>query len=58
MSSCSLWFLHVIDGLLTLTNALIRKSELIQVEETVKGAGKPKLTLVVVKKDLSIKNKV
>ena len=58
MYSCSLWFLLVIDGLLTLTNAPIRKSEFIEVEEMEKGGGKPKLTFVVVKKDMSIKNKV
>ena len=35
---------------------MIRKSELIQVEGTKKGRGRPKITLVdVVKKDMSIK---
>ena len=37
-------------------NALIRKSELNQVEGTKKGRGRPKITLLaVVKKDVSIK---
>ena len=38
-------------------NALVRKSELIQVERIKKGRGRPKITLVeVIKKDLITKN--
>ena len=50
---CLRWFGHVQSKAI---NVLIRKSELIQVEETQKGRGRPKITLVdVVKKDKSIK---
>ena len=36
-------------------NAPVRKSEFIQVKETKKGRERPKITFVLVKKDMSIK---
>ena len=46
------WFGHVQRRA---TNALVKESELIQVEGTKKSRGRPKRTLEVVKKDTSIK---
>ena len=47
------WFGHVQRKSI---NVPVRKSELIQVEVTKKGRGRPKMTLIeVVKKDTSIK---
>ena len=47
------WFGHVQRKSI---NVPVRKSELIQVEVTKKGRGRPKMTLIeVVKKDMSIK---
>ena len=45
------WFGHVQRRA---TNALVKESELIQVEGTKKSRGRPKRTLEVVKKDTSI----
>ena len=45
------WFGHVQKRL---TNSPVRKSELIQVEATKKGRGRPKL-VEVIKKDMAIK---
>ena len=51
--SCLRWFGHVWRRVI---NALVRKSDYIQVERRKKGRGRPKITLVkVVKNDVSIK---
>ncbi len=48
------WFGHVQRRKI---NALVRKSELIQVKRTKKGEGRPKITLIeVVKNDMLINN--
>ena len=51
--SCLRWFGHVWRRVI---NALVRKSDYIQVERRKKGRGRPKITLVkIVKNDVSIK---
>ena len=51
--SCLRWFGHVWRRVI---NALVRKSDYIQVERRKKGRGRPKIILVkVVKNDVSIK---
>ena len=50
------WFSHVQRRTI---NAIVRKSELIQVEGTRKGRGRPNITLIkVIKKDMSIKKTI
>ena len=49
--SCLRWFGHVHSKVI---NAPVRMSELIQVEGT-ESRGRPKITLIVVKNDMSIK---
>ena len=50
------WFSHVQKRTI---NAIVRKSELIQVEGTKKGRGRPKITLIkVIKKDMLIKKTI
>jgi hypothetical protein len=47
-----IWFDHVQRRVI---NAPVRKSELIQVERTRKGRGRPKITLIEVERDMLVK---
>ena len=47
-----IWFDHVQRRVI---NAPVRKSELIQVERTKKGRGRPKITLIEVERDMLVK---
>jgi hypothetical protein len=47
-----IWFDHVQRRVI---NAPVRKRELIQVERTRKGRGRPKITLIEVERDMLVK---